>query len=464
MHRSLSKYILFGVAIVAGSTAGCHSPPNEAADGPPSTASGDALTRVTPITPQRKSIVRRVEQPGHVEAFQSSPLHAKVSGYVQRLNVDIGDRVQGPKYAGEELVEPGQVLAVLAVPEMIEERKQREALIEQAKAEVKQAVAAIAVAQAARGSAIADVGEAKAGVDRAEANFQRWQSELNRMTELVATRSVTAKLEEETRNQHRAADAARSEVKAQIESAEARLLESESHIEKAKADHEAAQAKLKVAEAELARVQTMLDYATIRAPFDGIVTSRNIDVGHLISATTTKPLFEVIQAGVVRVFVDVPEADAVFIEKGNEASIRVPSLGGEAFTGQIARTSWILDDGTRTLRAEIDVPNDQGQLRPGMYVYADVKVAERQDAIILPQSALMHADGKVFCWQIDGQSKVLRTPLATGISSGGEVEIIDGLTGSEKVVGVNPTSFREGQLVEVAAPPSTNPPQIGATK
>jgi HlyD family secretion protein len=454
MKRFSLKWCLVGLTVVVGALPGCHTDVN----GPGVAAtrsSGDALTRVTPITPQRKAIVRRAEQPGHVEAFQSSPLHAKVSGYVQRLNADIGDRVQGPKYEGDEIVERGQVLAVLAVPEMIEERKQREALIDQAKAEVKQAAAAIAVAEAARGSAVALVGEAKAGVERAEANYLRWQSELSRMTELVATRSVTAKLEEETRNQHRAADAARSEVKAQIESAEARLLESESHIEKAKADHEAALAKLKVAESELARVQTVLDYATIRAPFDGIVTARNIDVGHLVSATSMKPLFEVIQADVVRVFVDVPEVDAVFIEKGNEAAIRVPSLGGDAFVGEIARTSWVLTEGTRTLRAEIDVPNDHGRLRPGMYVYADVKVAERKEAIVLPQTALMQADGKSFCWQVDPNGKVLRTPVTTGISSGGEVEIVAGLTGSEQVIGVNPTSFREGQLVEIASPPTS---------
>jgi multidrug efflux pump subunit AcrA (membrane-fusion protein) len=104
------------------------------------------------------------------------------------------------------------------------------------------------------------------------------------------------------------------------------------------------------------------------------------------------------------------------------------------------------------LRAEIDVPNEQGRLRPGMYVYADVKVAERKDALVLPHTALMQADGKTYCWQIDEQGTVVRTMVTTGIRSGGEVEIVDGLKGAEKVIGVNPTSFREGQIVEVADP------------
>ncbi|MSR56905.1 MAG: efflux RND transporter periplasmic adaptor subunit [Planctomycetaceae bacterium] len=420
------------------------------------TAGNAALVRVTAVRPARKTLVRRTEQPGRVEAFEESPLFAKLAGYVTKINVDIGDSIAGPKTDSHgKASEPGQVLAELSIPELDEEHHQKESLVGQAHAEVQQAVAAVRVAEAAQGSAQAKLEETQATVERAQADYDRYKSEFERIRELAEKGAVNRQVTDEKENQMRAASAARKEVVAKIASAKAAIAESLALLEKAKADHETSQAKLRVAGSEEQRVAALLDYTHIRAPYDGVVSVRNVHTGHFVqpgAGSAGKPMFVVIRTEIVRIFVDVPEADAVLIHPGSEARIRIPSLSAETFAGNVTRSSWMLDSSTRTLKTEIDVENADGRLRPGMYAYADLKVAERTDALALPNTAVFTADGQTFCYTIDDESKVTRRPIVVGIRAGDDVEIVSGLAGDEQVIGVNPAAFREGQRVEVMAP------------
>ena len=173
--------------------------------------------------------------------------------------------------------------------------------------------------------------------------------------------------------------------------------------------------------------------------------------------TSISPLLVVVSADVVRVSVDVPEVDSVHIEPEAEATIRLPSLGAAgvtSVTGKVARTTWVLNQATRTLRVEIDVPNADGRLRPGMYAHARLKVAERPDAIVVPKSALLVAAGQTSCWRVDADGTLRRQVVQTGIEAGGEWEIVAGLTGDEELIGVNPAAFREGQQIERAEAPA----------
>ena len=318
--------------------------------------------------------------------------------------------------------------------------------------QVRHAAAAITVAEAALVSAQAQVAEKRASLERDQAQYERWKSELERMTELAGKGAVTRKLVDETENQYRAADSSRKETAAKIRSAEAVLGESSAFVEKAQADRDAATAKLKVSQADEQRVQALWGYATIRAPFDGIVSVRNLDRGHLVQAggsSAGKPLFVVVRTDVVRIFVDVPETDAVLTQRRNEARVSVPSLSSETFEGTITRTSYVLEAGTRTLRAEIDIENSDGKLRPGMYAHADVKVAEHKDALSLPKSAVLRQENQAFCYTLNANGKVSKTPVVTGIQSGNDTEILSGLKGDESVIGTNAASFREGQEVEI---------------
>lgn len=429
--------------------AGCvPSTDKKEADGPPK-------VRVATIHPERKTLIRRTEQPGQIEAFEEAPLVAKLAGYVRKLHVDIGDEVTGPKFDEDgKIVEEGQVLAELSIPELEEELNQKQSLVTQAQAEVRQAAAAVKVAEASKVSFAAQVAEAEAAKERVEGRYKRWNSEFTRLTALADSGSVSRKVADESENEFRAADAARQETLAKIRSAEAQLGQSEASIEKAEADQDAAKAKQQVAQADQKRTAALLTYATIRAPFSGTIAARNIDTGHLVQpgsgGQAAKPLFVVVQTERLRIFVDVPEGDSVLATRGSEARLRIPALAGREFKGVVARTAWVLNPTTRTLRTEIDVDNKDGTLRPGMYAYADLKVAEHKDVISLPKTAIMTQGSQTSCWTVDAGGKIVRTSLTLGIRSGPDVEVLKGLTGDEEVVGVNPAAFREGQEVEIA--------------
>jgi RND family efflux transporter MFP subunit len=430
-------------------TAGCDQ--NSAAQ-PPKSASGasaattsETVERVTVGKPERKSIARSTTQPGRIEAFEETPLHAKLEGYVDTVLVDIGDRV-----------EKGQVLVRLSVPEMKDELAQKEALVAQAQAEIVQAQAAIRASEAAAETAQARVREAQAGIARAEADYKRWESENARVRDLVSGGTVTRKLADETLNQFRAADASRHEAQARVDSAEAAANQSRSNIESAKADLAAARARMRVAEANLKKAQTLLDYSEIRAPYSGIITRRFVDTGHYVqpAAAGSQPLMVVCHADVVRVFVDVPEMETPLVNTGDAATIQLQSLGAFEVRGEVTRTSWDLDPANRSLRVEIDVPNEQGRLRPGMYATASVLLEERDDVLVLPVAAIVRQGGEAHCCQVIN-NRIQHTPVKLGLRSGNEIEIVSGLKGTEVVVMLRADTLKAGQPVEIlpAEPP-----------
>ena len=426
--------------------AGCGRPvAHDAASG-----GGMPAVRATVIQPQRKVFVRTVDLPGRVEAFEFAPLCAKVTGFVLKVPVDIGDPIHGPK--GDQ---PGSILCELLVPELNEELSEKTAAIAQTKAEILQADAGVKVAEAFVLSADAHIGEAEALVAKEESRHARWKSEYQRVAQLAENGAVTRKVADETKSELEAADAGRREVTAKIAAVKAMRLEAAARLEKARADAVAIRARLDVAHAEKRRVETMLDYSILRAPFDGVVVERNVHRGHLVQAgggTGQKPLLSVMRVDPVRVFIDIPENDAVHVAKGSKVELRVPSMHGKPHVGTITRTSWSLNTTSRTLTAEIDVPNPDGLWRPGLYVQAKVTVAELKDVFTLPKLAIITHDKQTYCQTVGADGKVARRAVSLGLHAGPEVEIREGLTGDEQVITVNANTFREGQTVEIAAP------------
>lgn len=450
MRRTFSNCVLGVIAVALG----CNQPPepDHHAHGPAdqhqATAdAGNAAMRVATIQPARKTLIRHVEQPGEIHAFEQTPLHSKVTGFISKVHVDIGDQV-----------EPGQLLAEISIPEYEQELKQKQALVAQAAAETTQAQAAVKVAKSSLKSAQALAAEAEAGLERREADFVRATSELERISALFADKAITQKSLDESQAAHRAANAARTEAKARIASAQAVVAEKEAGIEQAEADAKAVASKEAVAQADEQRLRAIHEYTRIVAPYKSTVTERNIDTGHLVQpgkSATDKPLFVVAQADTVRVFVDVPEADAGLVSADCEASIRIPSAGNRIVTGKVTRTAWLLNPTTRTLRGEIDVPNAEGTLRPGMYVIADLKVAERADCLAVPRTAVLMKEQQAFVLSVNAENTIVRIPIVTGIRAGEELEIVSGLSGSERIIPTNVAAYREGQVVEVVS----NPPK-----
>lgn len=405
-------------------------------------SSAPTVLKVATVKPIKTTLKRITEQPGRVEAFETAPLFAKVPGYVEKVHVDIGDKV-----------EAGQVLVELYVPELQDELKQELALQAKAQAEVVLALAAVGAAEASEATAKAGVAEAQAGIERAEAWLAKSQDEFKRFEELGRTEAVTPLLIVEKQSALRAAEAARREAAAKLTSAKATVTEKHSLVEKAQADVTAAEARVRVADAAALKTQTMLNYRQIRAPFAGAIATRSIDPGHFIPVGSPKsgePLLTVVHTDVVRVKVDVTESEATFTQPDDTATIRVQALPGGRFTGKVSRVSAALNDATRTLRAEIDVPNPEGRLIPGMYVTAALVVAERPDVLVLPTSAIGgKSDPKPFCFVVES-GQLAKRELTLGLEAAGQIEVASDLDPDANVVKSFNPSLTEGQPVEIA--------------
>jgi RND family efflux transporter MFP subunit len=351
-------------------------------------------------------------------------------------------------------------LATLWVPEIEAETALKAALVEQAEADWKQAQAAETVARSRVTSAEAKVAEAKAGISRADAEATRWDAEYVRVSQLIRASATSASLLDETRSKQVAAQAAREEVRAQVQSADAAQAEALAGLEKAQADVIAAAARVEVAKYDLQRAEAMASYARIEAPFDGIVTRRNVDTGHLTriyTGTEGTPLFVVARADVVSVVVGIPEPAAPWVDPGDPAQVRVQALGNRTFDGKVSRIAWALDNVNRTLMIEIDLPSQDGLLRPGLYAYATISAEEHSDAWTIPLSALIREGDRTYCVVVS-QGKASRREVALGITDGPRVEVLEGLEPDDEIVKANAGALLEGQAVEALRLEPDRPP------
>lgn len=410
---SRSRAILLAVSLSLVPAGGCDRPPAAPAGAAP------AATPITVVTFDQRAVKRTVEQPGTVQAFEETALHAKVPGYVGAITAD-PDKVDRPPHDRQidigSRVKKGQVLAELAVPELEQEWKQKQALVRQAEAEVVQAQKAHAAAGEAVNAATAAVVEAEAGVGRATALFERWQSEANRVTGLVKGGVIDAQTRDETLNQFKAAEATRAEAAARVASAKAAVKKSEADRDKSAADTDAAKARLEVAKTEVERVDALRGYTKIKAPFDGVVTRRGVSTGDFVTGNEKAGLFSVARIDPVRVVVQVPEADAGLVAVGQDVAVTLQAVAGPAAAGKVTRTSWSLEPGSRTLRAEVDLPNPEGRVRPGMYVHARL-TAELPAGWAVPAAAVGKAGDDAVIYLVEG-GKAVRVPVQLGRGDG----------------------------------------------
>ncbi len=416
-----------------------------------------APTEVSVQSPLQRTIRYTVEQPGRIEPFEQTPIYTKIAGYVRKVYVEIGDRVKRD-----------DLLVELDVPELVEAERGKQALVVQARLGIKQAEQAVQVTEANLVTSGADVDVARAAQEKTVAVFRRWESEFQRMEKLLKDKVVDAQSRDEVLNQLRSAEAAKKEADARIRAAEAALDEARARLGKAQSDLDAAGNHLKVAESDERQALAMLGYSRLTAPFDGIIADRQVHTGHFLTAatgsTTGEPLLVVVRTDKVRVFVEVPESDAVRVLEGNPARVRVQTLNDREFPGTVSGLSWALNPTQRTLKTEIDLLNPEGILRPGMYVHALIEI-EHPQAWVIPSSAVLIRDGTTFCYQVrDG--KTHRLPLKLGLNDGKSVEVAKiqapprspgerptwiNPTGDEQIVVTKPGELMDNQAVRSAA-------------
>lgn len=414
----------------------------------PATTTEQPERSVTIVKPERKTIRREVSQPGFIEAFERTPIMARIPGYVLKWNVDIGDPIH-----------KDQILAELWVPEMVSELKLKEE-------QVQQAHKALAMAKAQVITARSQVQEAEAAHSRADYTYDYWKGQSARFTGLVKDSVLDKQTQEETLNQFRSADSALAEAKAKIASARAVRQEKEAARDKAEAD-------IRAADAGRRKQADLVAYATLRSPYDGVVTRKNVNTQQFVQPATGAQgdvLYVVERTDSVRIFIAVPETDADWVRIGTPAIVRVQALQGQEFKGKVTRTAWSLNQVSRTLLTEIDLPNPElpklgRRLRPGMYVYATFFV-EWRDMLTVPASAVVtegdvNVGYKTFCYIVD-DGRVKRTQIETGARNDQLVEVLkkwvleakngDGprwedFTGNEAIA-ARPTGLTDGQSVE----------------
>jgi len=407
------------------------------------------IQRVTAGKPTRKTLTLMTTQPGSIKAFEEAPLHPRVSGYVKAVSVDIGDRV-----------ESGQVLVVIDAPELQNEVMQHEALVALAKAESLQAEASVAAANAAVLSAQSKLVGIEAGKARASGDYERWNAEYKRIKELASRGTVTEKLVDESLNKLRSAEASRDEANAAIEATKATVEEARAIVHKAEADVVASRARINVAKANLAKAETMAQYTEIKAPFAGVVTERNVDSGFSVmpsSGLSSKPLLVLSRHDIVRVFAEVPETEAELVSAGgataDPVTVTIPGLSNRSFSASVTRTSWALNPSNRSLRTEIDLANESGTLRPGMYATVQIKLDEKQNVLTLPLGAIVREGTTARCCLVVAD-KIEFRPLRLGLRSGDDFEIVSGVEEGDTVVLARAAGLQNGQAV-VILPPAT---------
>ena len=442
-HLSLGPVLVVGV-VACVTLLGCKDTHSEKSSGPSEQNRVDG-SRVEVVTPVHKDVVHTTSQPATVHPFFQADIISKVSGYIEDVFVDIGD-----------VVKSGQPLCRLSVPEMDKQLEQVHAKQQRLLAELKRAEAAVNVAVARIRSSEAEAEEAASNIKQVEARLVANKAELKRVVGLVERKAVTIANLDEAQASNDVSEAAKISAEAALRSAEAKK-------EIAVAEGEAAQAEVATARARHAEsvkegeeLDAMLQYTTLRSPFDGVVTSRSVDPGDFVTGTSQahgllrRPLFHVDQQTRLRIRVAIPERDASEVDAGDPVVIQLDALPKTPINAVVTRAAQRLDPSTRTMLAEIEIDNANGQLLPGMFGCATITATTSKDAIVLPASALRtDAEGNPYVFLLDEEDRISKITVVVGADDGHEIEVVAGLTGTERVVDAFVGSIEEGQVVEV---------------
>lgn len=213
-----------------------------------------------------------------------------------------------------------------------------------------------------------------------------------------------------------------------------------------------ARGKYEVAKAGLQQSDTMLGYATIAAPFAGVVTQRLVDPGALIPAGGGTAVVTLMDFSSVRVQIAVPEQEASHVVVGQPVLVTTEDLPGTSLDGKITRFAYALDPATRTMLAEVMLPNPELKLRPGMLVSVKLGIQRHDDALLLPVAAVVTDKSGTYCWRlVDGKAQ--KGAVKTGFNDGKQVEITEGVGAGDTVILAGKLSLKDGQAVQVTAGP-----------
>lgn len=395
-------------------------------------------TRVQTVQAVQSQVIRKSRQPANVIPFYETQIRSKVGGYISELRADIGDIVQA-----------GQLLAKIDIPEMRQQRSTILARIQLLQSEVEAANANCKLADAGISVAQAKVVEAKSLGGQASAALASAKAEFQRTSELVERRTLAAKILDEIREKVDSQTSAQAAVAAAVESADAGVLEAEARRAEAESKLKVASAQLDVARSQLAELDVSMSYADVQATLSGVLTKRTVEVGDLIDSMGTKSLFTISQIDKVRIHIPIPETDAPFVQAGDQVVLSFPSFRAEpAIQATVTRVASSLEPSTRTMLAEVELPNPDKKLLPGMFGEAEIEL-ETKVASKLPARAIRFDEsGKSYVYRIDAAHQVEIVEVTTGMDSGQEIEILNGIEAGQIVIDAHLKRFAKGQVVQ----------------
>ena len=327
-----------------------------------------------------KTTDRMIQLPGEFQPYQQVAIFAKVSGFVDKVSVDVGS-----------MVKTGQLLATLVAPELAAHRLEATAKVQAAESQRAEAVAKVAAA---------------------DATYQR-------LKEASATPGVIAGNE---------------------------LIQAEKQVDAARAQVKAVEGSIHAAQASVTALKDMEDYLNVTAPFDGVITERNVHPGALAGGTA-KAMFQLEQTTRLRLIVSVPEVNVGGIVRGARVSFTVPAYPGETFTATIARISHSMDEKTRSMAVELDVANGNARLAPGMYPAVTWPVRSPKPVLLVPAASIVTTTERTFVIRVRGD-KAEWVNVSKGAAVGDLMTVVGPLQPGDAILKRASDEIRDGSAVK----------------
>ncbi len=402
MRKRRSLILTVGVPVAATLlVAGCNSTRK-------SNANAAEVRSATVAVVKRGNISHTLSLAGQFQPYQVVDVHPKVTGFMRKINVDIGDRVR-----------QGEVLAVLEVPEL-------NAQLEGAGFEMQQAKDEIVRAQH-------DIQRAEAIHGAEHANYQRLLDTSKAQPGLVAQQ--------------------------ELDDAQSKDLSSEAQVDSAKSAADAAHEHAQAARANNDRVQALQNYTSVVAPLDGVVIWRYADTGALIQSGTNSneqslPIVKLAQSGLLRLRMPIPEDDVKYVKVGDPMQIRIDALD-RSITGTIVRFTRNVNFETKTMETEVDVENKDLSIDPGMYANTSLELASAENVLTIPMEALVLKGDQNTVYLLDANNRVRIVNVEVGLQGSRLAEIKSGLHAGDRVIVGGQEKYSEGE--EVTPIPTDTP-------
>lgn len=407
MKERILKFKDFSLLVACLSLVSC-STPQEAKEEKRDSNNGAQKEVLESVRVQSKTLERTIRIPSELAAFREVEIYPKIQGFIKTIHVDRGS-----------IVKAGQILIEIVAPEMNANYREAQAKYDATKSSLLQLESKI-------GSEIAHKEEAEAILAADEANYQRI---------LIAAKTPGAVAPVDIEAAQKKVEADKAKVRSAMEMVNAARSGLESEKDRARSVSQSVSA-----------VKELKDYLIIRAPFDGVISERNVHEGSLVSSSSNKPpMLKIEQISHLRLLVPVPETAISGVRIGSAMRFTVAAFVGKTFVGRISRISHELERNTRTMIVELDVNNEQKDLEPGMYAEVSWQMSRPYKTLFVPSECVLSKEDKTYVAKVEnGHIKITR--VSRGLSMGKLVEIVGDVKVDDEVL-LNPSMEKVEGLV-----------------